>query len=63
MWRAISIPAIPDDPARDVLEHPGTTALFDKLIANGWLGNKSGQGFYKTMSNRRTAARISTRST
>jgi 3-hydroxyacyl-CoA dehydrogenase len=40
-------PAIPDDPARVVLEHPGTTALFDKLLANGWLGNKSGQGFYK----------------
>ncbi len=40
-------PAIPNDPAREILEHPGTTALFDKLIANGWLGNKSGQGFYK----------------
>ena len=25
----------------------GTTALFDKLIENKWLGNKSGQGFYK----------------
>ncbi len=42
-------PAIPDDPARTVLEHPGTTALFDKIIGNGWLGNKSGQGFYKTV--------------
>ncbi len=40
-------PAIPNDPARTVLEHPGTTALFDKLIENKWLGNKSGQGFYK----------------
>lgn len=40
-------PAVPNDPARTVLEHPGTTALFDKLIANKWLGNKSGQGFYK----------------
>ena len=40
-------PAIPNDPARTVLEHEGSTALFDKLIANGWLGNKSGQGFYK----------------
>jgi 3-hydroxyacyl-CoA dehydrogenase len=40
-------PAIPHDPARTVLEHPGTTALFDRLLANGWLGNKSGQGFYK----------------
>lgn len=42
-------PAIPDDPSRTVLEHAGTTALFDKIIANGWLGNKSGQGFYKQM--------------
>jgi 3-hydroxyacyl-CoA dehydrogenase len=42
-------PAIPDDPARTVLEHAGTTALFDKIILNGWLGNKSGQGFYKQM--------------
>jgi 3-hydroxyacyl-CoA dehydrogenase len=42
-------PAIPDDPARTILEHPGTTALFDKIMANGWLGNKSGQGFYKTV--------------
>jgi 3-hydroxyacyl-CoA dehydrogenase len=42
-------PAIPDDPARTVLEHAGTTALFDRIMANGWLGNKSGQGFYKTV--------------
>ena len=42
-------PAIPNDPARSVLEHPAMNALFDKLIANGWLGNKSGQGFYKMM--------------
>ncbi|MBE2271411.1 MAG: 3-hydroxyacyl-CoA dehydrogenase/enoyl-CoA hydratase family protein, partial [Anaerolinea sp.] len=40
-------PNIPDDPARGILEHPGTTALFDKIMANGWLGNKSQQGFYK----------------
>jgi 3-hydroxyacyl-CoA dehydrogenase len=42
-------PAIPEDPARAVLEHPGTTALFDRLLQNGWLGNKSGQGFYRTV--------------
>ncbi|NDJ62733.1 MAG: 3-hydroxyacyl-CoA dehydrogenase/enoyl-CoA hydratase family protein [Chloroflexi bacterium] len=40
-------PAIPEDPARTVLEHAQTTALFDKLLANEWLGNKSNQGFYK----------------
>ncbi len=40
-------PSIPADPARTILEHTGTTALFDKIMANGWLGNKSGQGFYK----------------
>jgi 3-hydroxyacyl-CoA dehydrogenase len=40
-------PAIPDDPAKVILEHPAATALFDKLLANGWLGNKSGQGFYR----------------
>lgn len=40
-------PAIPHDPARPVLEHPGTSALFQMLLDNKWLGNKSGQGFYK----------------
>lgn len=40
-------PEIPDDPARVVLEHEGMNTLFDTMIANGWLGNKSGQGFYK----------------
>ncbi|MBL8133945.1 MAG: 3-hydroxyacyl-CoA dehydrogenase/enoyl-CoA hydratase family protein [Anaerolineae bacterium] len=42
-------PAIPNDPARTVLEHAGTTALFDRLIASNWLGGKTGQGFYKTV--------------
>lgn len=40
-------PSIPNDPARTILEHAGTTALFDKLLANKWLGNKTRQGFYK----------------
>jgi 3-hydroxyacyl-CoA dehydrogenase len=40
-------PAIPDDPARIILEHEGATKLFDTLMENKWLGNKSGQGFYK----------------
>lgn len=40
-------PAIPNDPARTVLEHAPMNALFDKLMENKWLGNKTGQGFYK----------------
>ena len=40
-------PAIPDDPARAVLHHPAADALFDRLMESKWLGNKTGQGFYK----------------
>jgi 3-hydroxyacyl-CoA dehydrogenase len=50
-------PAIPGDPARPVLEHPGAAALFDKLMANGWLGSKTGQGFYKSVKNPATGER------
>lgn len=39
-------PAIADDPAREVLNHPAATALSDELLKRGWLGRKSGQGFY-----------------
>lgn len=39
-------PAIPDDPARDVLAHPKAAALSDKMLEKGWLGRKTGQGFY-----------------
>lgn len=39
-------PAIPDDPAREVLNHPGSAALSDELLKRNWLGRKSGQGFY-----------------
>ncbi len=42
-------PAIPNDPDREVLQHEGVNAVFDKMLAEGWLGNKSGQGFYKTV--------------
>lgn len=42
-------PAIPNDPSRTILEHEGTTALFDKIMENKWLGNKSNQGFYKSV--------------
>jgi 3-hydroxyacyl-CoA dehydrogenase len=40
-------PAIPDDPAREVLNHPGVTALSEEMLKRNWLGNKTGQGFYK----------------
>jgi len=38
--------AIPDDPARELLAHEKTSELSDKMLENGWLGRKSGQGFY-----------------
>ncbi len=39
--------AIPHDPHREVLKHPKATALVEAMLERGWLGNKSGQGFYK----------------
>ena len=39
-------PAIPDDPAREVLANPKTAALSDELLKRGWLGRKTNQGFY-----------------
>jgi 3-hydroxyacyl-CoA dehydrogenase len=39
--------AIPHDAYRDVLKGPQTAALLGQMLANKWLGNKSGQGFYK----------------
>ncbi|MCC6614906.1 MAG: 3-hydroxyacyl-CoA dehydrogenase/enoyl-CoA hydratase family protein [Anaerolineae bacterium] len=44
-------PRIEDDPAREVLAHAAANAMFDKLLEKGWLGNKSGQGFYKAVKN------------
>ena len=38
--------AIPDDPARDILTHPGNAQLSDALLVRGWLGRKTGRGFY-----------------
>lgn len=38
---------IPEDKYRDVLMSPRSTAVIQKMLDNGWLGNKSGQGFYK----------------
>jgi 3-hydroxyacyl-CoA dehydrogenase len=40
-------PAIPNDPAREELNHPKANELSQKMLDNGRLGNKSGQGFYK----------------
>jgi 3-hydroxyacyl-CoA dehydrogenase len=39
-------PAIPHDPFREAIEGP-VKDLISKMVAKGWLGNKSGQGFYK----------------
>lgn len=39
--------AIPEDPAREVLKNEKAEAIMQKLLDKGWLGNKSGQGFYK----------------
>ena len=39
-------PAIPDDPAREVLNHPKSKEVSEKMLENNWLGRKSGKGFY-----------------
>ena len=39
-------PAIENDPARTVLNHPDASRLSDALLERKWLGRKSGQGFY-----------------
>ena len=38
--------AIPDDPARELLLHEKNVALSDELLERGWLGRKTGRGFY-----------------
>lgn len=40
-------PAIPHDKYRELLVEERLIALNDKMMANKWLGNKTGQGFYK----------------
>ena len=40
-------PAIPHDNYRELLVAPDVVALNEKMMANKWLGNKTGQGFYK----------------
>lgn len=44
-------PAIPNDPARELIQHPAAAALFARLVAEGRLGNKSGRGFYEVRKN------------
>ncbi len=39
--------AIPQDPYREVLRSERSAAVVGEMIDNQWLGNKSGQGFYK----------------
>ena len=39
--------AIPEDKYREVLNGKHIMPLIDKLVENKWLGNKTGQGFYK----------------
>ena len=40
-------PLIPNDKYRDYLLSPKSAGVVEKLLANKWLGNKSGQGYYK----------------
>ncbi|KAB2867098.1 MAG: 3-hydroxyacyl-CoA dehydrogenase/enoyl-CoA hydratase family protein, partial [Anaerolineae bacterium] len=41
--------AVVDDPWRDVLHHEKADQLFDWLMSNKFLGRKTKQGFYKTV--------------
>lgn len=39
-------PAIPDDPAREVLVHPRAQAIAEQMMERQLLGRKTGRGFY-----------------
>jgi 3-hydroxyacyl-CoA dehydrogenase len=41
--------AIPHDPYRETLHHAKSLALIDAMLERKWLGDKTGQGFYKRM--------------
>ncbi len=43
-------PAIPEDPYREVLVAEHTKRLAEQMLERKWLGNKTGQGFYKSVS-------------
>ena len=38
--------AIPDDPQREVLNHPKAREVAETMLENNWLGRKTGRGFY-----------------
>jgi 3-hydroxyacyl-CoA dehydrogenase len=38
---------LPHDESREVLKNPQGSALIQTMVQNGWLGNKTNQGFYK----------------
>ncbi len=40
-------PAIPDDESREILNHEGSRRIYEFLLKNNFLGDKTGQGFYK----------------
>lgn len=40
-------PLIPHDPYREVLKGEKSAAVYETMLQKGWLGNKSGQGFYR----------------
>ncbi len=40
-------PAIPNDESRELLNHEGVARVYNFLIKNNWLGDKTGQGFFK----------------
>ena len=39
--------AIPHDPYREEMKHARALALIEAMLERNWLGNKTGQGFYK----------------
>ncbi len=44
-------PVIPNDPARELLHESSVSKLFERMVAEGRLGNKTGHGFYEVRKN------------